>query len=32
MIGDVLKRMIAIYGYKSNEMSQAIGISDSYIS
>ncbi len=32
MIGDVLKRMRAIYGYKANEMSSALGISASYLS
>ena len=32
MIGDVLKRTRAIYGYKANEMSSALGISASYLS
>ena len=32
MIGDVLKRMRAIYGYKANEMSSALGISAGYLS
>lgn len=32
MIGDVLKRMRAIYGYKASEMSSALGISASYLS
>ena len=32
MIGDILKRTRAIYGYKANEMSVALGISTSYLS
>lgn len=32
MIGDVLKLTRAIYGYKANEMSSALGISASYLS
>jgi transcriptional regulator with XRE-family HTH domain len=32
MIGDVLKRTRSIYGYKANEMSTALGISQSYLS
>lgn len=32
MIGDVLKRTRAIYGYKATEMSSALGISASYLS
>lgn len=32
MIGDVLKRMRKIYGYKAIEMSEKLGISNSYLS
>jgi DNA-binding XRE family transcriptional regulator len=32
MIGDVLKRMRIIYGYKASEMSSELGISASYLS
>ena len=32
MIGDVLKRTRAIYGYKATEMSSQLGISVSYLS
>ncbi|MEK4508828.1 helix-turn-helix domain-containing protein [Paenibacillus sp. FSL K6-2524] len=32
MIGDVLKRTRAIYGYKATEMSSMLGISNSYLS
>lgn len=32
MIGDVLKRTRAIFGYKANEMSTALEISPSYLS
>lgn len=32
MLGDILKRTRAIYGYKANEMSVALGISSSYLS
>jgi len=32
MIGDVLKRTRAIYGYKASEMSSMLGISNSYLS
>lgn len=32
MIGDVLKRTRAIYGYKAKEMSAMLGISSSYLS
>lgn len=32
MIGDVLKRTRAIYGYKATEMSSLLGISSSYLS
>lgn len=32
MIGDVLKRTRAIYGYKATEMSSMLGISTSYLS
>lgn len=32
MIGDVLKRTRAIYGYKASEMSSLLGISNSYLS
>lgn len=32
MIGDVLKRTRAIYGYKANEMSKMLEISNSYLS
>jgi DNA-binding XRE family transcriptional regulator len=32
MIGDVLKRIRSIYGYKANEMSASLGISPSYLS
>ena len=32
MIGDVLKRTRAIYGYKATEMSSVLGISASYLS
>ena len=32
MIGDLLKRMRFIYGYKANEMSSELGISASYLS
>ena len=32
MIGDVLKRTRAIYGYKATEMSSQLGISASYLS
>jgi Predicted transcriptional regulators len=32
MIGDVLKRIRLIYGYKASEMSSLLGISNSYLS
>lgn len=32
MIGDMLKRMRVIYGYKAGEMSSELGISASYLS
>ena len=32
MIGDVLKRVRIIYGYKASEMSSELGISASYLS
>ncbi|MGD7667995.1 helix-turn-helix transcriptional regulator [Brevibacillus laterosporus] len=32
MIGDVLKKTRAIYGYKATEMSSMLGISNSYLS
>lgn len=32
MIGDVLQRMRKIYGYKAVEMSEKLGISNSYLS
>lgn len=32
MIGDVLKKTRAIYGYKATEMSSKLGISSSYLS
>lgn len=32
MIGDVLKKTRAIYGYKATEMSLMLGISNSYLS
>lgn len=32
IIGDVLKRTRAIFGYKANEMSATLGISPSYLS
>ena len=32
MIGDILKRMRLIYGFKASEMSKTIGISPSYLS
>lgn len=32
MIGDMLKRMRIIYGYKGSEMSSELGISASYLS
>jgi transcriptional regulator with XRE-family HTH domain len=32
MIGNCLKRMRNIYGYKASEMSKALGISQSYLS
>lgn len=32
MIGDVLKRTRAIYGYKATEMSELLDISNSYLS
>lgn len=32
MIGDTLKRLRAIYGYKANEMSSLLGISASFLS
>lgn len=32
MIGDMLKRMRVIYGYKAGEMSSKLGISASYLS
>lgn len=32
MIGDVLKRMRLIYGYKASEMSKMLNISPSYLS
>lgn len=32
MIGDVLKRIRLIYGYKTSEMSSLLGISNSYLS
>ena len=32
MIGDVLKRIRIIYGYKASEMSSELGISASYLS
>lgn len=32
MVGDVLKRTRAIYGYKASEMSVMLGISNSYLS
>ena len=32
MIGDVLKRTRAIYGFKASEMSSILGISASYLS
>lgn len=32
MIGEVLKRMRKIYGYKASEMSTLLGISSSYLS
>ncbi len=32
MIGDILKRLRTIYGYKANEMSTTLGISSSYLS
>lgn len=32
MIGDVLKKTRAIYGYKASEMSSMLGISNSYLS
>ena len=32
MIGDVLKRLRAIYGYKASEMSKMLNISPSYLS
>ena len=32
MIGNILKRLRAIYGYKANEMSTVLGISSSYLS
>ena len=32
MIGEVLQRMRKIYGYKAIEMSEKLGISNSYLS
>jgi len=32
MVGDVLKRTRAIYGFKASEMSTKLGISNSYLS
>lgn len=32
MIGEVLQRMRKIYGYKAKEMSEKLGISNSYLS